>query len=99
MIQNDGSIAGKLEFLDQGFGLKLKSSMITAVTSVGCTALIQGTGEANGGSVDFAVIVTDTNWPGASSDTFTINISGGVSYVAASTLRSGNIQVHGPLCT
>jgi hypothetical protein len=70
----------------------VKSTAITSVTLSGNCAQITGTATVNGtGSVGFQVQVCDNGEPGTN-DTFSITMSDG--YIAAGTLRGGNIQIH-----
>jgi hypothetical protein len=91
--QPDGTPAGHLVYIDHGVGSLTVQS--TSITSGGCT--IQGSGTSNFGPVNFIVTVTDAGEPGTS-DTFSITVSGAISYSAAGRLGGGNIQAHRLTC-
>lgn len=90
---NDGTSSGNLTYQDHGVQDRtVKSTAITSVTVSNNCAQILGTATVNGsGAFGFQVQVCDNGEPGTN-DTFSINMSDG--YVAAGTLRSGNIQIH-----
>ena len=90
---NSGTSSGNLTYQDHGLQDRtVKSTAITSVTVNGNCAQILGTATVNGsGAFGFQVQVCDNGEPG-SNDTFSINMSDG--YVAAGTLRGGNIQIH-----
>jgi hypothetical protein len=87
------SSSGNLTYQDHGVQNRtVKSTAITSVTVSGNCAQIAGNATVNGsGSFGFQVQVCDMGEPG-SNDTFSIAMSDG--YVAAGTLRGGNIQIH-----
>jgi hypothetical protein len=89
----EGNPSGNLTYQDHGVQDRtVKSTAITSVTLSGNCAQIAGTATVNGnGAVGFQVQVCDNGEPG-SNDTFSIAMSDG--YVAAGTLRGGNIQIH-----
>ncbi len=88
----NGSLWGHLTYIDHGTGMKVKAHAITRYTVVNSTTrLIEGTGDADGLNVDFAVTVQDNGEPGTN-DTFQIQLSNG--YSAIGTLGGGNIQLH-----
>jgi hypothetical protein len=87
------SSSGNLTYQDHGVQNRtVKSTAVTSVTVSGNCAQIAGNATVNGsGSFGFQVQVCDMGEPG-SNDTFSIAMSDG--YVAAGTLRGGNIQIH-----
>lgn len=90
----NGTPSGNLTYQDHGtLSRTVKSISITSVVVSGNCAQILGTATVNGsGSFGFQVNVCDNGEPGKDSDTFSINMSDG--YMAAGTLRGGNIQIH-----
>ena len=90
---NDGSSSGNLTYQDHGAQDRtVKSTSIASVTKSGNCVQIVGMAIVNGSaSVNFQVQVCDNGEPG-NTDTFSISTSDG--YIAAGTLRSGNIQIH-----
>jgi len=92
-VDSDGSPSGNLTYQDHGLqDRNVKSTTVTSVSVSGNCAQILGTATVNGsGSFGFQVQVCDNGEPGTN-DTFAINMSDG--YVAAGTLRGGNIQIH-----
>ena len=92
-VDSAGMPSGNLTYQDHGVQDRtVKSTAITSVTLSGNCAQITGTATVNGtGSVGFQVQVCDNGEPGTN-DTFSITMSDG--YIAAGTLRGGNIQIH-----
>ena len=92
-VDSAGSPSGNLTYQDHGIQDRtVKSTSVSSVSVSGNCAQILGTATVNGGgSFGFQVQVCDNGEPGTS-DTFSINMSDG--YVAAGTLRGGNIQIH-----
>lgn len=92
-VDGNGMPSGNLIYQDHGVQDRtVKSTAITSVSVNGNCAQIVGTATVNGsGSVGFQVQVCDNGEPGTN-DTFSITMSDG--YVAAGTLRGGNIQIH-----
>ena len=92
-VDSAGNPSGNLTYQDHGIQDRtVKSTAITSVSVSGNCAQILGTATVNGGgSFGFQVQVCDNGEPGTS-DTFSINMSDG--YIAAGTLRGGNIQIH-----
>jgi hypothetical protein len=92
-VDSDGNPSGNLTYQDHGIQDRtVKSTAITSVSVSGTCAQIAGTATVDGsGSVGFQVQVCDNGEPGTN-DTFSIAMSDG--YIAAGTLRGGNIQIH-----
>jgi hypothetical protein len=92
-VDSDGNPSGNLTYQDHGVQDRtVKSTAITSVSVSGNCAQIAGTATVDGsGSVGFQVQVCDNGEPGTN-DTFSIAMSDG--YIAAGTLRGGNIQIH-----
>jgi hypothetical protein len=89
-------IAGHLEYKDHGLALTVHSTLITSITTTGCTTTFTGTADSSSGPVTFQVDVTDAGEPG-STDSFSINVPELV-YSRSGTLSGGNIQVHDHTC-
>lgn len=84
--------SGNLNYLDRALGLHVRSLDVTSVECAGSKATIRGTAQTGAGAPQrFRVDLEDRGEPGAD-DTFSIQLfpSG---YIAAGTLRGGNIQV------
>ena len=92
-VQSDGALRGHLRFIDRSVGLTVESTSITSFTP-GCTSTLSGTADSSFGPVNFTVAVTDNGEPG-SSDTFTIEVTGSITYTVAGVLGGGNIQASG----
>ena len=91
----NGTPFGHFVYIDEGTGLKLRASSITAYQIISDTKRhIEGTAEINqvGGST-FTLDVVDNGEPG-NTDTISLNVSNG--YSATGTLVGGNIQIHKP---
>jgi hypothetical protein len=93
-VKNNG-FWGHLEYQDQGTGLKVHGTGVTAYVVTGATMRhIEGSAEVNGQpGFTYQVDVADNGEPGRQ-DTFAIMLSSG--YTAAGSLPGGNIQLHQP---
>lgn len=90
----DGSrFFGHLNFVDHEDGMHVQAESITGYFAIDdTTRQIEGTAEIDGESgFTFSAVVSDTGEPGRA-DSFELSLSSG--YVAAGTLRGGNIQLH-----
>jgi hypothetical protein len=85
-----GRVQGHLTYVDQGAGIKVKSTGLTSLVVTGNTATFSGTCRNNGTPCTFTVEVVDNSEPGTG-DEFTITLSTG--YTEGGVIRSGNIQV------
>lgn len=92
----NGVVWGHLTYKDNGTGMKVKGTSVTAYR-VGATPNarhIEGTAEIDGATGHtYSVDVEDNGQPGRN-DVFTIHLSNG--YEAGGSLGGGNIQLHKP---
>jgi Beta-propeller repeat len=86
----DGSIKGKLDYVNHQSGTKLQATAYTTFTISNNTASIGGNCTNNDGPCTFMVNVADNGEPGTN-DVFSISVSGGPT--EGGTLRSGNVQI------
>jgi hypothetical protein len=92
----DAGFSGHLEYNDHAALLTVHSTLITSVTTNGCTTRIFGNADSSSGPVTFEVDVTDAGEPGTG-DSFLINVPE-LLYTRSGTLSGGNIQVHDHTC-
>jgi len=91
----DAPILGDLQYVHHASGANVHSVTFTSFVIAGKTATFGGSCTKDGVPCTFTVKVTDNGEPG-SSDSFEINVVGGPTAGAGSTLRSGNIQIQPP---
>jgi len=103
-VTDNGMPTGYLIYKDPrpGFGLKLRSNLITSVTNVGCLTTMTGSGHLNletgpFGPVTFIVRMQDNGEPGRGVDTFEIDIPE-FGYSASGVLGGGEIDRDGLTC-
>lgn len=98
-LTEDLTFRGELVYVDQDSDFRLKSTEITSFTP-GCLSTFQGEADTNLGPVQYVVTVIDGGEPGTT-DTFSILVVSPDAvpiYLAAGTLRGGDIQAHGLAC-
>jgi hypothetical protein len=88
--QTDGTLNGRLQYVNHASGARVQSGMITSMVISGNRATVTGTCTVNGAPCTFRVDVTDNGQPGTN-DRFTISVD--LAPSEGGTLRSGNILI------
>lgn len=87
----NGTAKGSVNLVDHATGMHFDSTTIKSVVIAGTTAIVRGTGKADGTPVTFRLEVRDLGEPGRT-DTLDLRLSNG--YTVAGVLDGGNIQIH-----
>ncbi len=91
--QSDGTTTkGNCNVIDHDQGVHIKCENVTTLVVTGTHATFFGSATQDGVSTTYRIDVDDLAEPGNGMDTFKIQTDRG--YVAAGTLRAGNIQIH-----